>query len=1301
MTVDDRFEVQSFAGSGGMGSVYRSLDRATGHAVALKVLHGGDEGSLARFAQEARALAGLNHPHIVSFVAHGVAPSGGPYLAMEWLDGETLEARLAREELRVDQSLSLARQVAAALAEAHACGVIHRDIKPSNLFLVGGEVGQVKVLDFGIARIAGATRELTRTGVMVGTPGYMAPEQARGEASSIDARTDVFSLGCVLFECLTGRPAFQGAHVMALLAKLLLEEPPRVSDLQPSVTPALEVLVARMLSKEPMGRPEGGAAVLAALSALTLDETEESAASRRSAPQRVLTSSERRLLSIVAVQPAHSRETREASEAAIDVTQTAPGSGVSPKILEALRRAVVTFGASVEALADGTVVAVLTGTGNASDRAALSARAALAVCKALPDARVVLVTGQAEQSARLPVGEVLDRAAELLAHAPPSGSVLVDTITQGLIHGRFDVRALPLGEAALLRERPSEEEAPTLLGKPSPFVGRERELRYIVDLVEEAIAEPRAVAVVVTAPAGVGKSRLRHEVVRALRGRRPTLAMSTGRGDVIGADSAFAMLSSALRSGMRIEAGQPASTQRERISRVVDDYLEEADRPRVASFLGELVGVPFPDADDPRLFSARQNAQVMAGQMRAAFIDFTRAISRVEPALLVLEDVHWGDGPSVKIIDEALRELADLPFVVLAFARPEVHTLFPRLWVERSMQEMRLRELSRKAAESLVREVLGEGAMAEQSAAIVERAEGNAFFLEELVRAAAEGTSTLPDTVVAMVQSRLDALAASSRRVLRAASVFGDVFWKGGLCALLGDDTATLEPILGELCARELIARRAERRFAGEEEYAFRHALVREGAYAMLTDRDRQLGHALAASFLLSAGEHDPMVLAEHLDRGDEGARAAIFYASAAEQALLGADLPAVLARVHRGLDRGAEDEARARLHAARANAHMWMGTLRPAFEDAARALELARPGTTSHCHALATMTACAHFLRDREAIDDLLPRLLSVEPELGGVFWIQQSLFAAATAGLLEGDRAAAVRCIERSEQIAVPVWGRDRAVMAWSTLLRRLVSFYFDRDPWSSFLHIRATLEHARVMSDQFALTIVELQAAIDLISLGAFDEADLMLRSALRVERPANTLAAMVIAHQAVLYGRMGRPREVLDLLAPILEDPSSRYTSFTNFVLASLESIAARIALGELEEAERELDTLGDSSSLPVTQRASHAHARGLLLLLRGEASLAARLAREALTAQRALGIYDYTRTDDLELLLVESLHATGDLDAARAALREIRDDLLARAARITEPAYRQSFLANVSPHQRLLALAHEWLDSDSG
>jgi eukaryotic-like serine/threonine-protein kinase len=260
----ERFVVERLASSGGMGAIYRGSERVTGAPVAIKVMASAASSGANRFAQEAVVLAELSHPAIVRYLAHGTTPQGTLFLAMEWLEGEDLAARLARAPLSLTESLSIIRSACEGVAVAHQREIVHRDIKPSNLFLVGGDASAVKVLDFGIARQRESARTVTQSGTLLGTVGYMSPEQAMGPRD-VDARADVFALGCVLFECLTGRAAFVGQNAVAVLAKVLHEQPPRLRELRPELGEALESLVASMLAKKPDERPQDAAAILLAL----------------------------------------------------------------------------------------------------------------------------------------------------------------------------------------------------------------------------------------------------------------------------------------------------------------------------------------------------------------------------------------------------------------------------------------------------------------------------------------------------------------------------------------------------------------------------------------------------------------------------------------------------------------------------------------------------------------------------------------------------------------------------------------------------------------------------------------------------------------------------------------------------------------------------------------------------------------------------------------------------------------------------------------------------------------------------
>jgi len=260
------YDVLGPLGAGGMGEVFRARDARLGRDVAIKALpdiFANDPERLARFEREARLLASLNHPNVAGI--HGIEEvEKRRYLVLEFVDGETLAARLSRGPLPVDEAIEVCRDIAAGVEAAHESGVVHRDLKPGNVILTPD--GKVKVLDFGLATSGGGsasgsdpnlshsptiTHQATRAGVILGTAAYMSPEQARGKA--VDKRTDIWSFGCVLYECLTGRALFQGETVSDLIARIL-EREPDWSVLPANTPPRVRELLKRCIRKDPKER---------------------------------------------------------------------------------------------------------------------------------------------------------------------------------------------------------------------------------------------------------------------------------------------------------------------------------------------------------------------------------------------------------------------------------------------------------------------------------------------------------------------------------------------------------------------------------------------------------------------------------------------------------------------------------------------------------------------------------------------------------------------------------------------------------------------------------------------------------------------------------------------------------------------------------------------------------------------------------------------------------------------------------------------------------------------------------------
>ncbi len=1304
-TIAGRFEIEACANTGGMGEVYRARDRATGEPVAIKVLIHNQALERIRFAQEINVLAGLRHPGIVNYIAHGRTTAGLPYFVMEWLDGEDLGTLLARRRLSVHESVDLLTRVAEILAAMHAQGIVHRDLKPTNLFLIGGEVGRVKVLDLGIARLLGRTMHLTISGTVVGTPGYMAPEQARG-GDALDARVDIFSLGCVLFECLTGAPAFAGEHIMAILGKILFEEPPKIAETRPDVPPALDALIARMLAKDPAQRPRDGAEVVAVITSLGEDALLDASVEDIERPlQLVLTGRERRLFAVVIVGPLKPYELAAAATLGEHEMTLAEAD---------LREAAAAYGGHVEAIADGSALVTIAGARLATDLAAQAARCTLALRGAAGGRPMALALGRAEVTGRTPVGEAIDRAAAILAgltirgaardsEAPSSRAVTerssspigLDEITARLLEPSFEVVSRRAG-FELQGERETFGGTRTLLGKATPCVGRERELATLEALVSQSIEEPMAQAVLVTAPAGLGKSRLAHEVIQTIRRRPHEVEIWIGRADSLRVGSAFGLLGQVIRSACKIRDGELPDALHEKLRARVERYVPEANQARVVAFLAELVGAPLADSAHPALREAREDARRMSDETRRAWEELLVAECSAHPVVLVLEDLHWGDTPTVRLLDATLHDLRDHPLLVLALARPEVHEIFPRLWADRQMQEVRLHELTRKASEHLVRQVLGATVEPDILARIVKQAEGHAFFLEELIRSVAEGKGeSLPETVLAMVQARLDRLESDARRVLRAASVFGARFRPMGVAALLGDTmkSGEVREWLAKLVEDELLVRRIDGAPSDEPDIAFRHALLREGAYATLTEADSALGHRLAATFLEACGESDPGVLAEHFSRGRDAVRASVRYLRAAEQALRGNDADAAITHATRGLEQGGADETTLALLGVLCEIHWWLSQWEAAASYAEKVLILARPGSSPWARAITAKLVHAHVSGRDDEVTALLGAARYVHPSAGEVDSLAVSIAILIFTLDAGGHFALGELCLEWLLDIA-GASGLDRAASAAhegtpAAVLRGLAAPI--RGESNNAFELMASGAAAR----RRALAVAHGTCGMHAWLLGSFDAAEALLRRAISQNHdvgPISSFQSLFFTHVLADQGKL--PEALAEARKLTSVGQARRLPAEEGLGRAVLAEVLRR--QNDLEAAEREaLAAAALLASRPLDRMVSTATLAAICGAT-GRPSTALEAARESVSAYEAVRIFDFYKGAFARLTLAEALFAAGEEPAARATLADARARLLACAAAIEDPAVRRSFLERVPENARTMQLAAQWL-----
>lgn len=1269
-----RFEVQERAGSGGMADVYRALDLHTGQSVALKVLRD-TAPSLERFEREATLLSEMRHPGIASYVTHGRLDDGTPYLAMEWLSGCSLEEALRRERLSIRKSVELVRRVAAALEVVHRQGIVHRDINPSNLFLVDGDPSDVRILDFGVAHFAAGTKQLTIAGDRVGTPGYMAPEQAQGTVD-VGPAADLFSLGCVLFECLTGRRAFTGNTLLEVFAKILAEQVPHPSTLQPSIPPALDELVLSMLAKQPADRPKSAGAVARQLALLVdLSDHPPDSAPRSSA---AVTASEQRISCVIL--------TRTTSEHAFELAQgAAQAHGVRPS-----------------RLADGTLVAMISGRGSATDQVAQAARCAVALQKAMAARAVVLATGLAVTTGERPSGKAIEAASSALLRLEERqasgtgetgrGTVWVDETTATLLDSRFDVRSTEFG-FILRGTRQTLEPTRTVLGRHTRCVGRKRELSLLTATFDECREESVANVVLVTGAPGIGKSRLAHEFTRQLRRAHSSLEILWGGGDPMSVGSPFSILIQAIQRTCHIADGEPLPARRHKLQERMRQVVGPADLTRVTEFMGELIGTSLSDENSPQLRAARQDAVLRGDQILRAFEDWLAAECARHPTVLILDDFHWGDLPTVKFIDSALRNLAELPLMVVALARPEIHELYPKLWSQRGVSELRLSGLTRRACSELVREILGNDVPSHVENRLIERAQGNPFWLEELVRAEASGSGdSVPDRILLLAQSRIEQLDSDARRVLRAGSVFGQRFWVGAIQELVGPEglVRPLDAVLRGLLEEELLSDRTTSRFPGEHELEFRSGLVRDAAYAALTDEDRCRGHRLAAEWLERSGESEALPLANHYALGAQPERAIPYYRRAALQALSGNDLDAAIERASHGLGAGAEGSEAAQLRLIQAEASKWRGNNQDAHNFATAALGLTTRGAPEWCLAAAEAAVAAGKLGDREECVRLSELLLETVLRDDNERELTIALSRVATQLVLSGEVQLAGELLDRATRVSDELHP-DPGVLGWLLEARAVLAGATD-DPVGRMDLAEAAATRFEEAGDLRNACLQRVSLGFAQVEFGAAAEAERSLREALTVaERMAlSNTVPIAQAQLARALGEQGRLDEALDLASQAV----SAFDRQGNRRLAGMSRVyLARIHRdrGELETArtlaEKAVEILANA---PAMQRSALA-CLALIRVAEGapeDAVAAAQRANEGLGGNEPLPVGECL----VRLSLAEALLASGRTEEALAAARAARTriDVLTRG--ILQVERRSQYLVDHRERRRLLEIA---------
>ncbi len=884
--IADRYRVDRVVRRGGLSVLLAARDLRTGRPVALKVvaIDPNDRGIRQRLVREVAILRQLKHPRIVRCFDAGDLSPMKVYLVLEWLEGEDLAEAMLKAPMSLRTVLEVVEQVAEALQAAHAEGIIHRDIKPANIFIMrGGDPLDCRVLDFGVAKVPfSGSGTITQTGAILGTPNYMAPEQAN-YAMTVDGRADLYSLGVVAFELISRRLPFKSGTDLARLANILTEDALPATRVVPELPASAAELIDGLLVREAHGRiatAEAAAALargsLSALPSDVLDRVYPSVDVPDDDPDFMERSVVRPVgtVPLVEAHPTDDAEEVDLDPTPVEMSRLFVGGSLADDLLSADE------GTHASLLASGVFESTDSSIQAEPDTAALS-------------------IGDLDfgETLIMPVATVLTPeaawdgiAADIAPWSPPAS---------GRCYADFDA--------------------------DTPMVGRRGLLDRIVQRLAGAIDSVQPILQLIVGPGGIGKTRLCAETVHRIAGQGEAPVVFAARAeeerrrvpfdfvrrvifalaDVDSTDSPEAQTHKVLGC-----LPSPADVQRLlaesqplRAGLEADPERDPHEHAVLAGFVAEALGLLYPDTAP--VIAARGDPMRSGQLMADALAVILRRVAGLNGLVVVIDDVQWLDGGSGRVLRTLLASEHPIAFAVAGFGAPTL--LDPDVRSGWSLSGLGPAEAitqigplpppdARAFAEALLpapaREVDIEG--------LIQRSAGNALYLEQLILALIESgqwqaragrmqwkvtsKEAVYPTVASAISARISQRSSASQRVITAAACFGQIFWAEGVAHLTGLPLDEVMTELADLAAYRWCRRRKPSRYPHQEEFEFTHGAIAAVAVARLKRRRRESFEALVDVFLVGVGEREPAVLAPH--RAAAGDSCAQTYLAGAERAL-------------------------------------------------------------------------------------------------------------------------------------------------------------------------------------------------------------------------------------------------------------------------------------------------------------------------------------------------------------------------------------------------------------------------------
>lgn len=921
----ERYKILERLGAGGMGVVYKAMDLKLRRLVALKFLpprFTSHKEAKLRFIQEAQAASVLDHQNICTIHEIDETEDGQMYIGMAFYEGETLKKKIERGPLPVDQTTEIMIQVARGLSRAHNQGIVHRDIKPANVIVTTD--GVAKIVDFGLAKLSDQTR-LTTAEAVIGTASYMSPEQAQGE--DVDHRTDLWSLGVVFYELLTGKLPYKGENEQAVIYSIINKSPLPPIELKKDIPEEAERIILKCLRKKPEDRYQSADLLLSDLTGLKhiLERKEPEEKAKRPVIRK---ETERRQATVVFAEISEYFEILEQMES----EETALSLEHCFALFDSIIRK---HGGWISKITGGSFMALF-GVPQAIEDApkkAINAAIELRNClyrfnqeedlKIPLDIQIGINTGVVIASAMDVSGKeeytVMGKAVNLasrLRDISGKGQIYAGPLTYRSTKTEFEYEQLkpvtletresPVPVFQLLSVKERVYRAP--LGSErmifSEMVGRDSELsRLELHLLKSINNEGSIVNII--GEAGIGKSRLIGEFKKKDAIRKVNLL--EGRALSIGKNLSFHPIIDIIKNWVAIKEDDSKKETTFKLEKAIKEVCPEGVE-EIFPFIATLMGMKLTGKYAERLKGIEGEAleKLILKSLRELLI---KAAER-KALVVIIEDLHWADMSSIKLLESLFRLAEDHPILFINVFRPGHEETSERLQkiirnrYSNFYTEMDLESLDESQSKALINNLLKVKTLpAHIRELVTKKAEGNPFFIEEVVRSFIDdGVVVLrnggfritkkmdhvmiPETISELLMTRIDKLDEDTRSLLKIASVIGrNFFYK-----ILREVAKTLEEVDDRLAYLKEVQLIKKQIRMEEIEYLFKHALAQEAVYNSILLKKRKELHLDVARSIESVFEerlHEFYgMLAFHFSMGEDIDKAEEYLIKAGEEAL-------------------------------------------------------------------------------------------------------------------------------------------------------------------------------------------------------------------------------------------------------------------------------------------------------------------------------------------------------------------------------------------------------------------------------